>query len=101
MAAYQVTLLHSSRTVSSVASIRRIMLLCHTAKTVQEWFDKHDKKFKVLTWPSNFPAFSDDLLDVFDKKILAIMQLTVQDLKVLLLGGRYHKITPSNRLLQY
>ncbi|XP_053084513.1 endoplasmic reticulum protein SC65 isoform X3 [Pangasianodon hypophthalmus] len=27
----------------------------HTAKIVQEWFEEHDKEFKVLTWPPNSP----------------------------------------------
>ncbi len=28
---------------------------CHTAKTVQEWFEEHDNEFKVLLWPPNSP----------------------------------------------
>ena len=28
---------------------------CHTAYTVQEWFDEHVGEFKVLSWPPNSP----------------------------------------------
>jgi len=28
---------------------------CHKAKMVQEWFEKHNNKFEVLTWPPNSP----------------------------------------------
>ena len=28
---------------------------CHSAKIVQEWFEEHDKEFKVLPWPPNSP----------------------------------------------
>ena len=24
---------------------------CYTAKIVQEWFERHDEEFKVLSWP--------------------------------------------------
>lgn len=27
--------------------------LCHTTKSIQEWFEEHDIMFKVLTWHVN------------------------------------------------
>ncbi len=31
---------------------------CHKAKMVQEWFEEHNNKFEVLTWPPNSPDFN-------------------------------------------
>ena len=31
---------------------------CHTAKIVQECFEEHEKEFRVLPWPPNFPDLS-------------------------------------------
>ncbi len=41
---------------------------CHTAETVQEWFDEHEE-FKVLTWPLNSPDLNpiEHLWDVLGK----------------------------------
>lgn len=42
---------------------------CHTAKNVQECFEKHDKEFKVLPWPHNFPDLNpfEHLWDVLEE----------------------------------
>ena len=47
---------------------------CHTAKIVQEWFEEHDKEFKVLTWPPNSPDLNliEHLWDVLDKQVRAM-----------------------------
>ncbi|MCI4388989.1 hypothetical protein PGIGA_G00092540 [Pangasianodon gigas] len=44
---------------------------CHTVKIVQEWFEEHDKVFKVLTWPPNSPDLNPigHLWDVLDKQV--------------------------------
>lgn len=31
---------------------------CHTANTVQEWVEEHDKEFKMLPWPPDSPDLS-------------------------------------------
>lgn len=43
---------------------------CHSAKILQEWFEKHNKEFKVLTWPLSSPNLKpfEHLRDVPDKK---------------------------------
>ncbi|MCI4386854.1 hypothetical protein PGIGA_G00067410 [Pangasianodon gigas] len=62
---------------------------CHTAKIVQEWFEEHDKEFKVLTWPPNSPDLNpiEHLWDVLDKQVRSIEAPphNLQDLKDLLL----------------
>ncbi|KAJ8271951.1 hypothetical protein COCON_G00108100 [Conger conger] len=44
---------------------------CHTAKIVQEWFEEHEKEFKVLTWPPNSPDLNliKHLWDVLNKQV--------------------------------
>ena len=44
---------------------------CHTAKIVQEWFEEHDKEFKVLPWPPNSPDLNpiEHLWDVLEKQV--------------------------------
>ncbi|MCI4393629.1 hypothetical protein PGIGA_G00159810 [Pangasianodon gigas] len=62
---------------------------CHTAKIVQEWFEEHDKKFKVFTWPPNPPDLNptEHLWDVLDKQVRSMEAPShnIQDLKDLLL----------------
>ncbi|MCI4382883.1 hypothetical protein PGIGA_G00019780 [Pangasianodon gigas] len=62
---------------------------CHTAKIVQEWFEEHDKVFKVLIWPPNSPDLNpiEHLWDVLDKQVQSIEHppRNLQDLKDLLL----------------
>ncbi|MCI4389452.1 hypothetical protein PGIGA_G00098170 [Pangasianodon gigas] len=62
---------------------------CHTAKIVQEWFEEHDKEFKVLTWPPNSPYLNliEHLWDVLDKQVQSMKTppSNLQDLKDLLL----------------
>ena len=42
----------------------------HKAKMVQEWFEKHNKEFKVLTWPDLNPM--EHLWDVLNKQVWSI-----------------------------
>ncbi|KAK3526203.1 hypothetical protein QTP70_017761, partial [Hemibagrus guttatus] len=44
---------------------------CHKAKMVQEWFDEHNNRFEVLTWPPNSPDLNliEHLWDVLDKQV--------------------------------
>ena len=44
---------------------------CHKAKMVQEWFEEHNNKFEVLTWPPNSPDLNpiEHLWDVLDKQV--------------------------------
>ncbi|MCJ8743381.1 hypothetical protein PDJAM_G00093370 [Pangasius djambal] len=62
---------------------------CLTAKIVQEWFEEHDKEFKVLTWPPNSPDLNpiEHLWDVMDKQgqSMEAPPHNLQDLKDLLL----------------
>ncbi|MCI4375917.1 hypothetical protein PGIGA_G00114930 [Pangasianodon gigas] len=62
---------------------------CHTAKIVQEWFEEHDKEFKVLTWPPNSPDLNliEHLWYVLDKQVQSMEAPPhyLQDLKELLL----------------
>ncbi|KAJ8417445.1 hypothetical protein AAFF_G00286720 [Aldrovandia affinis] len=62
---------------------------CHTAKIVKEWFEGHDKEFKVLTWPPNSPDLNpiDHLWNVLDKQVQSMEASphNLQDLKDLML----------------
>ena len=62
---------------------------CHTAKIVQEWFEEHDKEFKVLTWPPNSPDLNpiEHLWDVLEQQVRSMEAppRNLQDLKDLLL----------------
>ncbi|KAF7640777.1 hypothetical protein LDENG_00015010, partial [Lucifuga dentata] len=61
----------------------------HTAEIVQEWFEEHDKEFKVLTWPPNSPDLNpiEHLWDVMEKQVrsMEVPPPYLQDLKDLLL----------------
>lgn len=50
---------------------RQARVPCHTAKTVQEWFEEHSKELNVLTWPLNSPDLNPikHLLDVLEKQV--------------------------------
>ncbi|KAM9376189.1 uncharacterized protein KZ484_008786 [Pholidichthys leucotaenia] len=45
--------------------------LCHKAKTAQEWFEEHNNKFEVVTWPPNSPGLNPvvHFWHVLDKQI--------------------------------
>ncbi|MCI4388573.1 hypothetical protein PGIGA_G00087550 [Pangasianodon gigas] len=62
---------------------------CHSAKIVQAWFEEHDKEFRVLTWPPNYPDVNliDHLWDVLDKQVWSMEAPPhkLHDLKDLLL----------------
>ncbi|KAK3518727.1 hypothetical protein QTP70_009665 [Hemibagrus guttatus] len=62
---------------------------CHTAKMVQEWFEDHDKEFKVLTWPPNSPDLNpiEHLWDALDTQVRSMKAppRNLEDLKDLLL----------------
>lgn len=47
------------------------ILLCHTAKTAQEWCERHDDIFKVLSWLENSPDVSPKkhLQDGLEKQV--------------------------------
>ena len=53
-----------------MASFRKIIHPCYTAKIVQEWFEDHNKEFKVLPWPPNSTDLNliKHLWDVLEKK---------------------------------
>ncbi|KAK3527039.1 hypothetical protein QTP86_008668 [Hemibagrus guttatus] len=61
---------------------------CHKAEMVQEWFDDHNNKFEVLTWPPNSPDLNpiQHLWDVLDKQVQSseAPPRNLQDLKDLL-----------------
>ncbi|KAF7666055.1 hypothetical protein LDENG_00118340 [Lucifuga dentata] len=61
----------------------------HTAKIVQEWFEEHDKEFKVLTWPPNSLDLNpiEHLWDLLEKQVQSMdgPPHNLQDLKDLLL----------------
>lgn len=48
----QVDIVMATEFPDAVVSFR-IIHHCHSAKIVQEWFEKHDKELKVLTRPQN------------------------------------------------
>ncbi|KAK3525669.1 hypothetical protein QTP70_004315 [Hemibagrus guttatus] len=62
---------------------------CHKAKMVQEWFDKQNNQFEVLTWPPNSPDLNpiQHLWDVLDKQVRSMEAPphNLEDLKDLLL----------------
>ena len=61
---------------------------CHTTKIVQEWFEEHDKEFKVLPWPPNSPDLNliVHLWDVLEKEVRSMEAppYNLQDLDLLL-----------------
>ena len=61
---------------------------CHTARIVQEWFEEHDKEFKVLPWPPNSPDLNliVHLWDVLEKEVRSMEAppYNLQDLDLLL-----------------
>ena len=62
---------------------------CHKANILQEWFEEHNRKFRVLTWPPNSPDLNpiEHLWDVLDKQVRSMeaSPRNFQDLKDLLL----------------
>ena len=62
---------------------------CKKTNMFQEWFEEHNNKFEVLTWPPNSPDLNpiEHLWDVLDKQIQSMEAppCNIQDLKDLLL----------------
>uniref|UniRef100_A0A0E9WSK0 Tc1-like transposase DDE domain-containing protein n=1 Tax=Anguilla anguilla TaxID=7936 RepID=A0A0E9WSK0_ANGAN len=73
----------------AVASFSRVMRPATPAKIVQEWFEEHDREFKVLPWPPNSPDLNpiEHLWDVLEKQVRSMEAPphNLQDLNDLLL----------------
>ena len=54
-----------------MATIQQDNAPCYTANIVQEWFEAHNKKFKVLPCPPNSPDVYpiEHLWDVLEKQL--------------------------------